>query len=187
DDLSQAMEGADTVINLAAKHHDFGVSRREFFLINEDGTRCILEAMRQKRVKRFIFFSSVAVYGDVQECSHEGLPTNPSNDYGESKLAAEKLIEQWVREDAARAVVIIRPTVVFGPSNYANMYKLIDTIYKGRYVPVGKGDNIKSTCYVENLVDVTLFLMDRMAPGVAVYNYSDYDHLTSKQIVDIIH
>ena len=187
DDLAQAMTGIDLVISLAAKHHDFGISRQEYFEINEDGTRHILEAMAQKGIKKFIFYSSVAVYGDVQECSHEEMTPNPANDYGESKLSAERLITNWIVRDPPREALVVRPAVVFGPNNYANMYKLIDTIYKRRYVQVGKGDNIKSACYVENLVDATLFLMERMQPGIAVYNYSDYDHLTSRQVVDIIY
>ena len=187
EDLSSAMEGVELVVNLAAKHHDFGVSREEFFEINERGTRNLLQVMSQKGVTKLVFFSTVAVYGEVEECSSEETRLNPVNDYGESKLAAERLIEQWAAEDRAREALIIRPAVVFGPDNFANMYKLIDTIYKRRYVPVGRGDNIKSVAYVENLVDMTLFVLERMQAGVEVYNYSDYDHLASREIVDIVH
>ena len=184
--LKKAMAGMDLVLNLAAKHHDFGISREEFFEINEEGTRRIVQAMTETGIKKFIFYSSVAVYGDVEECSNESLPEAPSNDYGESKLAAEKVIRQWAAQDPGREVIMIRPTVVFGPHNYANMYKLINAIYKGTFVLVGKGDNIKSVTYVENLVDMTGFVLERLKPGVEVYNYSDYEHLTSAQIIDII-
>ena len=186
-DLAKAMNGAQLVINLAAKHHDFGISREEFFQINKEGTQRILEAMVERGVKKFVFYSSVAVYGDVAGCSSEATPLNPANDYGASKLAAERLVTTWCAQEAAREALIIRPAVVFGPNNYANMYKLIDTIHKRRYIPVGKGDNIKSVCYVENLVEATAFLMERMKPGAQVYNYSDYEHLTSKRIIDIIY
>ena len=187
EDLAKAMDGAQIVINLAAKHHDFGISREEFFQINEEGTRRILEAMVERGIKKFVFYSSVAVYGDVAGCSSEATPLNPTNDYGVSKLAAERLVTTWCAQGAAREALIIRPAVVFGPNNYANMYKLIDTIHKRRYIPVGKGDNIKSVCYVENLVEATAFLMGRMKPGAQVYNYSDYEHLTSKRIIDFIY
>jgi len=187
EDLAKAMTGVELVINLAAKHHDFGISREEFFLINEEGTRRILEAMAHQGIKKFIFYSSVAVYGEVSACSSEATPLNPANDYGESKLAAERLIAQWLNEDASRQALVVRPAVVFGPNNYANMYKLIDTIYKRRYISVGPGDNVKSACYVENLVAMTVFLMEKMTPGLAVYNYSDYAHLTSQEVVDIIY
>ncbi len=186
-DLTRAMERVDLVINLAAKHHDFGISREEFFQINEQGTRNALEVMSRREVHKLLYYSSVAVYGDISECSSEETRVNPANDYGASKLAAERLIAQWIKEYPSREALVIRPTVVFGPNNYANMYKLIDSIYKRRHIRVGEGNNIKSACYVENLVDATLFLMVKMAPGMAVYNYSDYDHLTSAEIIDIIY
>jgi nucleoside-diphosphate-sugar epimerase len=187
DGLSGAMRGQDLVINLAAKHHDFGISREEFFQINEQGTKNVLAVMSRQGIGKFIFFSTVAVYGEVDGCSSEATPVNPANDYGESKLAAERLIALWLEEDRSREALVIRPTVVFGPNNFANTYKLIDTIYKRRYVPVGPGDNIKSMSYVENLAEAAVFLMEKMAPGMAVYNYSDYDHLTSGEVIDVIH
>ncbi len=184
--LRTAAHGVDMVINLAAKHHDFGVSREEFFQINETGTQRILDVLSELGIRKFIFFSSVAVYGDSDQCSHEECPRNPSNDYGESKLAAEELIEAWAKDDPQRAVLIVRPTVVYGPHNYANMFRLIDTIYKRRFFLVGKGDNIKSVTYVENLVAATMFLLEKISPGLAAYNYSDYPHHASAQLVRYI-
>jgi nucleoside-diphosphate-sugar epimerase len=40
--------------------------------------------------------------------------------------------------------------------------------------------------YVENVVDATLYLLDRMKPGVEVYNYSDSPHLSTFQLVTLI-
>ncbi|MFA5261553.1 MAG: uridine kinase [Candidatus Omnitrophota bacterium] len=184
--LRRAAGGADIVINLAAKHHDFGISREDFFLINEEGTRRILNVLSDLGIKKFIFFSSVAVYGEMDRCSSEDCPPKPSNDYGESKWAAEKLIQAWVAADPQREVLVIRPTVVYGPHNYANMYRLIDMIYKRRFFFVGKGDNIKTVTYVENLSAAAVFLMGRLKPGLEVYNYADYPHYTSAQIVRFI-
>ena len=42
------------VINLAAKHHDFGISREDFFLINETGTKNCLGCMSKLGIKKFI-------------------------------------------------------------------------------------------------------------------------------------
>lgn len=184
--LRQAMEGCDLVMNLAAKHHDFGISREVFFQINEAGTKVILEVMTELQVRRLVFYSSVAVYGDVTEESSELTPPKPCNDYGASKLAGERLIQEWAKADGLREVLIIRPVVVYGPHNYANMFRLIDNIYRRRFVMVGKGDNIKSTAYVENLTAATVFVMKSMRPGLEVVNYSDYPQRTSLEIANII-
>jgi nucleoside-diphosphate-sugar epimerase len=66
------------------------------------------------------------------------------------------------------------------------MYNLINNIYKGRFFFVGKGDNIKSVAYVENLVDAIIFFMERIKPGLNIFNYSDEPHMTTKEIVEII-
>lgn len=186
DPLKAACDGVDMVINLAAKHHDFGIPREDFFLINEEGTRNILAVMSELGIKKFVFYSSVAVYGTVDGCATEETPLNPDNDYGESKLAGEQVIHKWVAADPTREVLVLRPTVIYGPHNYANMYRLIDNIHKRRFLPVGRGDNIKTVTYVENLVAANLFLLRQMGPGVITYNYSDYPHYTSAQMVDFI-
>ena len=103
------------------------------------------------------------------------------------KLEAEKLVENWVAEDQDRRALIIRPTVIFGPRNKGNVYRLIRLINSGFYVPVGKGDNIKSIAYVENLVDATLFLMEKKFNGFEIYNYSDEPHISFRETVALIY
>jgi nucleoside-diphosphate-sugar epimerase len=182
--VENSLKGIDLIIHLAAKHHDFGIAREEYFAVNEGGTGNILGAASEADVRKIIFFSSVAVYGKC-EADDVTEPT-PINDYGESKLAAERAIGKWVRQDGSRSAVIVRPVVVFGDNSFANMYNLIDKVVKRRFVWVGEGGNIKSVAYVENVVDATLFLLERMKPGVDVYNYSDEPHLTTRTVIDII-
>lgn len=184
--LKKAAQGCDMVINLAAKHHDFGVSRDEFFLINETGIQVILDVLSELKITKFIFYSSVAVYGIHDDATSELTEKHPCNDYGESKLAGERLIEQWANADPSREVLIVRPVVVYGPYNYANMFRLIDNIYRRRFVMVGKGENIKSTAYVENLTASTVMMIRHMHPGVEIVNYSDYPHHKSLEIANMV-
>jgi len=184
--LKAAAQGCEMVINLAAKHHDFGIARDEFFQINEQGTRVILDVLSDLRISRFVFYSSVAVYGLHDAATSEATPRTPCNDYGESKAAGEKLIEQWSAQDSSREILIVRPVVVYGPRNYANMFRLIDQMFHRRFVMVGPGQNIKSTAYVENLTAATVFMMNRMHPGIEMMNYSDEPQRKSLEIADII-
>ena len=186
DDLRRAMQGMDMVINLAAKHHDFGISREDFFKINEAGTKVILDVLGELKINKFVFYSSVAVYGEVDHASSELTTPNPVNDYGESKLAGEALIRKWVEENLLHQALIVRPVVVYGPHNYANMFRLIDMIFYRKFMMVGPGTNIKSTAYVENLVEATIFMIERMRPGLEVINYSDYPHYSSRDIANFI-
>jgi len=173
EDILKAAQGVDLVISLAAKHHDFGISREDFFLINEQGTQNCLSCLAKLGIKKFVFYSTVAVYGLNDFEANEDTLYNPCNDYGESKLAGEKIIEKWAEEDASREVLIVRPVVVYGPNNWANMFRLIDNIYLRRFIMVGSGANQKSTAFVKNLVGSTLHMMERLQSGVERFNYSD--------------
>lgn len=186
EDILKAAQDVDLIITLAAKHHDFGVTREEFFHVNETGTQILLDCAAKLQIKKLIFYSSVAVYGTSDEPSTENTIPQPDNDYGESKLAAEKVIQKWVDDDISRSIVIIRPSVIFGANNFANVYNLIDKIYKKKFIFVGKGENIKSVAYVENLVDANIFLIDKLKPGIQIFSYSDEPQMTIAQIVDVI-
>jgi GlcNAc-P-P-Und epimerase len=184
--LRKTMKGCDAVIHLAAEHQDFGVPDELFFEVNVNGTQKLLDFAESYSIQSFIFYSSVAVYGNNEEPSHEKLPANPISPYGKSKHMVEQSIEAWYRRDTTRKILILRPAVVFGPYNYANMYKLIHAISRGRYLAVGKGENIKSIAYVENITDATIFLMKRMQPGIEIYNYVDSPQLQARAIAAIV-
>lgn len=176
----------DTIISLAAKHHDFGIGHDEYFDTNKEGTEVICKVASGFNIKRIVFYSSVAVYGLREEISTEDMEPIPDAPYGASKLAGEKVLEKWCSEDPSRSVIVIRPTLVFGPNNMANMRNLIRQIDSGLYFHLGKAENVKSIAYVENLVAATKFLIGQMKPGFAVYNYADEPQLTTREIGEII-
>ncbi|MCZ6774994.1 MAG: NAD(P)-dependent oxidoreductase [Ignavibacteria bacterium] len=181
----QAMKGVDCVIHLAAEHKDFGISKEKYFQVNKEGTKTLLSCAAELNVRKFIFFSSVAVYGDQQGTTEDTGP-KPTSYYGASKLAAEVEIRDWMDQDPTRQAIIIRPTVVFGPQNHANVFRLIKHLCDRKFMWVGRGENIKSVAYVENLVDATLFLLKKMETGLHIFNYSDEPHMTTQQMVDLI-
>jgi len=157
EELAKALNGHEIILHLAARHQDFGISRFEYMNANEGGARAVVQAASKVGIERIIFFSSVGVYGDreiggqrsevrgresevrgqMSEITTENTPLEPTNPYGESKLAAERVFLNWAKEHSDRSLIIIRPTVVFGPHNRANMYNLIDQIAKGRYINIG--------------------------------------------------
>ncbi len=174
------------IIHLAAEHKDFGINREDYFLTNEFGTQNLCQAATDFGIKEIVFYSSVAVYGSNTTPSTEAMTPQPTSHYGESKLKGEAVLKSWAAEDASRRVIIIRPAVVYGERNIANMFRLISQIKSGRYFHVGAANNIKSIAYVKNLVDATLWLMNGTSSGVLTYNYSDLPQLSSREIADHI-
>jgi len=185
--VDDAMAGCDELVHLAAAHHDFGISEGTYFDVNEGGARVLCDAMDRVNLRRACFYSSVAVYGTVPEPRTETVPPRPASPYGASKLAGEEVFRRWSEQGGDRRILVMRPAVVFGPRNFANMFALIRQIHSGLFVRVGEGTNVKSTAYVDNLVDATFYLMTRGGgPAFDVYNYVDTPDLTSGEICDII-
>ncbi len=145
----------------------------------------MLECAANARIDRLVFFRSAAVYGRTGKASEEK-PPRPATPYGASKLQAEAAVRAWIAEDPSRAAVIIRLTAIFGPGNYANIYRLIHRVCDGKFIWIGKGDNVKSVAYVENLVAATQFLLDWLESGLQIYNYSDEPQLDMKQLINLI-
>jgi len=98
-DVERAITGCSSIIHLAAAHHDFGISREEYFDVNENGARVICEAAAKHKVRDVVFYSSVAVFGEDYEMTVDDTEPRPTNDYGASKLAAERVLREWARED----------------------------------------------------------------------------------------
>ncbi len=191
--LDRAMEGVDLVINLAAAHHDFGIEHDTYYSVNERGSQQVCDAMDRAGIKEVVFYSTVATYGDAPTPHHEEAPTNPLTPYGGSKLKGEGVFRAWADRGAGRRALVIRPTVTFGPNNFANMYSLIRQIDSGKYFRFGEGVNIKSLSYVENIVDATLFLKglkdekpNREIGAFEIFNFIDKPDLTSTQISDTV-
>jgi len=184
--VERLLDGAGSVIHLAAEHQDFGVSEAQFHDVNVRGMDVILSACRKLGVTDFVFFSSVAVYGEQGTATHEMLAPSPNSPDGASKLKAEELLNEWVDEAGERRGLIIRPTVVYGEYNYANMYRLIRAITGRRYVQIGSGENRKSIAYVGNVVAAALHLMATRPSGSEAFNVADVPAMTSRQIAERI-
>ena len=186
--VQRAVQGVDRVLNLAAAHHDFGIQEKTYYDVNEGGAAVLCQACDEVGLREICFYSSVAIFGDAPEPHFENSPAKPINPYGGSKLAGEKVYEQWAAKGEGRRALIIRPTVTFGPRNFANMYSLIRQVRSGKFFNVGDGSNIKSLSYVENIVDATIYLwMKEDRPPVDIYHYVDKPDLTSRQIAECIY
>lgn len=81
-----------------------------FWDVNLNGVASVLRAMRACAVRRIVFSSTAAVYGQPEAASLEPLseilPTLPINPYGDSKLAAERLIAATARAHGIEGIAL---------------------------------------------------------------------------------
>ena len=96
--LVEVLVGVKTVIHCAAKSLvEESISSPEIYnQVNTEGSRVLLEAMKEAKVSNIIFSSTAAIYGDskIQPVVESG-EINPVNPYGKSKIEAEKLISKF--------------------------------------------------------------------------------------------
>jgi nucleoside-diphosphate-sugar epimerase len=184
--LVDAMANCGAIVNLAAAHRDDVRPRRLYDEINVEGARNVCKAAEAHGIGTIVFTSSVAVYGTAPENAGETQPHRPFNDYGRTKSEAERVYLDWqARDPGVRRLVIVRPTVVFGPGNRGNVYTLISQIATGRFLMVGDGQNRKSMAYVDNVSGFIAQLLSGR-PGTYIYNYVDKPDLTMNELVAIV-
>ncbi|HOY47775.1 MAG TPA: NAD(P)-dependent oxidoreductase [Flavobacteriales bacterium] len=186
-DVRNALQGVDMIIHLAAMHHDFGIADEAYFDTNVRGAEVLISEAEKAGVNTIINFSSVAVYGGKGNPgpTNESTEPAPTNPYGVSKLEAEARFSKWANAAPGRKLIIVRSTVVFGPHNLANVLNLIKAIDEGLYFHVGKSNNIKSLAYVENIVDASLFALNKLNEGICLFNYVDEPQLSSREIANM--
>lgn len=183
--LKAAAQGMDVIYNLAAEHRDDVRPISLYEEVNVGGARNIVMAAEHAGIKTVIFTSSVAVYGDSDKPLDENAPHNWINDYGRTKSLAEGEHLQWAEADPSRKLVIVRPSVVFGPGNRGNVYNLLKQIAGGRFIMIGAGENRKSMAFVDNVAAFLAFTLGPQA-GISVYNYADKPDFDMNALVTLI-
>jgi nucleoside-diphosphate-sugar epimerase len=183
--LTEACKDIELIYNLAAEHADNVTPLSLYKDVNVDGAENLVVAAKENGIKNIIFTSSVAVYplnaGDSDETSEPG----PFNEYGVTKLAAEKVFKAWQEEDKDNSLFIVRPAAVFGETNRGNIYNLLKQIHSGKFVNIGKGNNRKSIGYVGNIAKFLATLATKKTT-VDIYNYADKPDMTAKEMADYI-
>ena len=159
---------------------------------NLDATLQLLVAARDAGVKRFVFASSSAIYGDSEVSpKHEGLPPNPLSPYGLQKYAAERY-GQLFHQLYGLPTVGLRYFNVFGPrqafdSPYSGVIARFCTAFLRGEPPVIFGDGLQSRdfTYVDNVVAANLAAVEAPEAQVAgqVFNVAGGNSITLLDLV----
>lgn len=168
-DWHLALAGCDAVVHLAARVHVVGDSDGSACAcINLEGTKRLAEQAARAGVHRFVFISTVKVLGD---CSPHGRALSdidsaaPEDAYARSKFAAEQALLN-IAEQTGMEVVVLRPPLVYGPGVKANFLAMMTRIAHGWPLPLGALQSRRSFCYLGNLNDAILTVLEHPeAPG----------------------
>jgi dTDP-glucose 4,6-dehydratase len=119
--VRSVVEQVDVIVNAAAESHvekSILEGASEFVATNVEGTRVLLDAIREVPVERFIVISSSEVYGTAEEIPmDEEHPLNPRSPYAATKAGADRLAYAYCATYDL-PIVIARPFNNYGPRQH---------------------------------------------------------------------
>lgn len=175
--LQTAVSGATHVFHLAAKLHinspspDLADAYRQ---VNVEGTRQLYEAARAAGVRRFVFFSTIAVYGPSagDGLLTESSPVNPDSLYAQTKLQAEKIVLSE-GGTAQMETVVLRLAAVYGGRVKGNYQRLLQAMRRNRFWPLGSGQNWRTLVYDVDVARAAHLAAVHPKAGGQVFNVTD--------------
>ncbi|MGD8537095.1 MAG: NAD-dependent epimerase/dehydratase family protein [Candidatus Aminicenantes bacterium] len=182
--LEGIFEGVDLLFHCAAALGASILSENEFFRINAEGTKNVLQAAKAAGIPKTVHFSSAGVLGSVEggEAANEDFVPNPQNSYDRSKLEGENIARQFAEE--GMDIAIVRPGWAYGPGD-RRTFKLIKAIAKKRFLLVTKGNAQQTPVHIDDLVE-GVFLCAEMGRKGQIYHIAGSEVLSVKDIVATI-
>jgi nucleoside-diphosphate-sugar epimerase len=179
-----ALDGCDTVFHLASTVHQAGISDFKIYKDTiSDATKTLALQASKKGIKRFIYLSSMAVYG--KNCSELVLSeinaSNPNTPYGQAKLKAEEELLK-IQKNTDLEIVIIRPPLVYGPNAPGNYDRLKKLIKKVPILPFGRATKKRSFISVDYLCDFMIHCAKHPNAAGKVFNVTDPTPLSTRDL-----
>lgn len=159
-DLSHAISSERALTFDSGSHliHAAGVIHprkvADFYHVNVNGTRNILNAARVGGVEKITVVSSNSVNGVSRNKNHifnEESKLAPYMHYGRSKVQMEELVKQSASN--FDQVTTVRAPWFYGPHQPARQTQFFSMIKNGKFPLFGRADNLRSMVYIENLID----------------------------------
>lgn len=188
-DWSDGLKDAALVVHAAARVHVMkevaADALAEFRKVNVEGTINLARQAAAAGVKRFVFISSIKVNGESTAAGHpfkaDDCPA-PSDPYGVSKQEAEEALRK-ISTETGMEVVIIRPTLIYGPGVKANFRNMMGWLQKGIPLPFGAIFNKRSLVSIENLVSLILVCLEHPDAAGEAFLVSDGIDLSTTELL----
>lgn len=182
DFVRSVLKDRTTIIHLAAAQHEAHMPDSYFRVTNVDATRLLLEESRKAGIRRFVYGSTIGVYGSQDGPLDETSPTRPDNIYSVTKLEAEQTVKAFARE---LETCIVRISETYGPGDL-RLLKLFQAIDRGRFALIGDGDNRRQLIHVADLVRGLLIAGQHPASVGETFVFAGREVLTTRDMIDTI-
>ena len=181
-----ALDSVDVIFHLAGHAHDLAsdsIQEKIYYDVNLGGTAKLIKIAVQKKVRKFIYVSSVKAGGvpGFGVCSSENDQGEPEGIYGKTKREAElKLLK--IGEESDIYLSIIRPSLVYGPNVKGNLQLMLSGIEKGWFPPLPETANRRSMIHVDDLVRAILLVAEDKRANGEIFIATDGTPYSSREI-----
>ena len=191
--MLKVTEGIDVLFHCAATAHE-GLSVFSPYTITQNNimaTVGVATAAIQNGVKRIIYCSSMARYGDQQSPFTEDMPTKPVDPYGISKVAGEEILKTLCKVHGVELVIAV-PHNIIGPNQkYDDPFRNAVSIFINRMLqgkpPIIYGDGLQTRCfsYVDDCLSSLLKMIEEPSVVGQVINIGpDEEFVTIKEVAE---
>jgi len=175
--IFNSIKGCDIVFNIAAAYRQANLSDKQYWDINFEGTKNILDACIEHNVKKMIHCSTIGVVTTVKNPpGDEKSEVCPGDPYQSSKCAAEFEVIKYAKEKGLAAAVI-RPCAIYGPGDL-RLLKLFKMIAKKRFVFFGNGKAFLHMVYIDNLIDGFILASEKDESNGEVFIIGDETYIS---------
>lgn len=177
----------DAIVHLAGKAHDTKnqAAAEVYFKVNRDLTIKMYDYfLAHDNINKFVFFSTAKAAADkVDGVLTEDVVPAPIGPYGESKIAAERYIQEHLPD--GKDVYIFRPCMIHGPGNKGNLNLLYNIVRKGIPWPLGAFENRRTFTSIENICFAVNGVLTMDVPS-GIYNMGDDEALSTNELIEEI-
>jgi nucleoside-diphosphate-sugar epimerase len=185
--VDRAVEIVDFVVHAAAALSQFQPDEKVMREINIGGTANMLDASKRHGIKKFIFVSSVEVYGPLHliPCP-EDAPLEPICEYGRNKLEGERMALEY--HLANLPVVILRPPTIAGPGqNEPYLLDQFKAVVKGEKVVIpGKGAVRLQMVDARDVTAAVLLALKNPQADGQIFNLGSRDVPTLRETIEAL-
>jgi len=160
--------------------------------VNVNGTLNLLKASVDFGIKRFVYASSCAVYGNAESLPiKEDCPARPESPYGVSKLVAENCVRTF-HEDFGLETVCLRYFNVYGPRQVYSDYSGVITQFMSRLakdlplVIFGDGEQARDFVHVQDVAEVNMLALKNGGIAGETFNIGTGVTTTVNQLARIL-
>jgi nucleoside-diphosphate-sugar epimerase len=193
DDLANPQrlpEECEYVVHAAADTPLTTMDKAQLYRSNLDGMRQLLKWCELAGVKRFLFCSTMAVYGQIEEESiNEATPSRTPNDYGASKFAAELALEQWsAYQKTCRSLTVRLPGVVGREAKDTFIPRTVQKIHNEETVTVFRKKALfNNIVHVEDLAEfVTRWPQQEVDNSYLCFNVASTEPIPLSKVVETL-